>query len=58
MKFMGEPEGAAKVIARALTVKAPHARYLVGRDAQMIAAAQPFLPSALRDRVTRFLVGL
>src|SRR5665213_1208054 len=45
IRFMGEPEGAAKVIAKALTVKAPHARYLVGRDAQMIAAAQPFLPS-------------
>lgn len=58
MRFMGEPEGAAKVIAKALTVKAPHARYVVGRDAQVIAAAQPFLPSMLRDRVTRFLVGL
>lgn len=58
MRFMGEPEDAAKVIAKALTVKAPHARYLVGRDAQMIAAAQPFLPSMLRDRVTRLLVGL
>jgi len=58
MPFMGEPEGAAKVIAKALTVKVPHARYLVGRDAQMIAASQPFLPAAVRDRVTRFLVGL
>jgi NAD(P)-dependent dehydrogenase (short-subunit alcohol dehydrogenase family) len=58
MRFMGEPEGAAEAIAQSLTVKAPHARYLVGRDAQMIAAAQPFLPSVLRDRVTRFLVGL
>jgi NAD(P)-dependent dehydrogenase (short-subunit alcohol dehydrogenase family) len=58
MRFMGEPEGAAQVIAKALTVKSPHARYLVGRDAQLIAAAQPFLPSVLRDRVTRLLVGL
>lgn len=58
MKFMGEPEGAANVIAKALTVQSPHARYLVGRDAQVIAAAQPFLPSMLRDRVTRFMVGL
>jgi NAD(P)-dependent dehydrogenase (short-subunit alcohol dehydrogenase family) len=58
MRFMGEPEGAAEAIAKSLTVKVPHARYLVGRDAQMIAAAQPFLPSVLRDRVTRFLVGL
>jgi NAD(P)-dependent dehydrogenase (short-subunit alcohol dehydrogenase family) len=58
MRFMGEPEGAAKVIAKALTADAPHARYLVGRDAQFIAAAQPFLPSGVRDRVTRFFVGL
>ncbi len=58
MPFMGEPDGAAEVIAKALTVKVPHARYLVGRDAQMIAASQPFLPAAVRDRVTRFLVGL
>ena len=58
MPFMGEPEGAAEVIAKALTVKVPHARYLVGRDAQVIAASQPFLPAAVRDRVTRFLVGL
>ena len=58
LRFMGEPEGAAQVIAKALTAKAPHARYLVGRDAQMIAAAQPFLPTVARDRVTRFFVGL
>lgn len=58
MRFMGEPEGAAKVIAKALTADAPRARYLVGRDAQFIAAAQPFLPSGVRDRVTRFFVGL
>lgn len=58
MRFMGEPEDAAKVIAKALTADAPHARYLVGRDAQFIAAAQPFLPSGVRDRVTRFFVGL
>ena len=58
MPFMGEPEGAAKVIAKALTAKEPHARYLVGRDAQMIASFQPFLPAEVRDRVTRFVVGL
>jgi NAD(P)-dependent dehydrogenase (short-subunit alcohol dehydrogenase family) len=58
MPFMGEPEGAAKVIGKALTAKEPHARYLVGRDAQMIASFQPFLPAEVRDRVTRFVVGL
>ncbi len=56
--FMGDPEEAAKVIAKALTAKVPHARYLVGRDAQMIAAFQPFLPTGVRDRVTRFVVDL
>jgi NAD(P)-dependent dehydrogenase (short-subunit alcohol dehydrogenase family) len=58
IRFMGEPDGAAKVIAKALIADAPHARYLVGRDAQFVAATQPFIPSAVRDRVTRFFVGL
>jgi NAD(P)-dependent dehydrogenase (short-subunit alcohol dehydrogenase family) len=58
MRFMGEPEGAAKVIAKALTASAPRARYLVGGDARLLAAAQPFVPSVVRDRVTRFFVGL
>jgi NAD(P)-dependent dehydrogenase (short-subunit alcohol dehydrogenase family) len=58
MPFMGEPDGAAKVIAKALTVNVPHARYLVGRDAKLMAVSQPCLPSAMRDRVTRLLVGL
>ncbi len=58
MMFMGEPEGAARFIARALTAYAPRARYLVGQDARMIAATQPFVPWRVRDRVTRLLVGL
>jgi hypothetical protein len=58
MRFMGEPEGAARVIAKTLTAANPRARYLVGRDAQLIAATQPFLPAGVRDRVTRLFVGL
>jgi NAD(P)-dependent dehydrogenase (short-subunit alcohol dehydrogenase family) len=56
--FMGEPSGVAKVIGRALTAASPRARYLVGPDAQAIAAAQPFIPTELRDRVTRLVSGL
>jgi|SRR5271166_2979936 len=58
MGLMGEPEGAAKVIGRALTVSAPRARYLVGRDAQAVAMSQPLIPTWIRDRVTRLVIGL
>ena len=56
--FMGEPEGVAKAVGKALTVRSPRARYLVGRDAQVIAAAQPLIPTELRDRITRVVTGL
>ena len=58
MIFMGEPSHAARAIGRALTARSPRARYLVGRDAQAIAASQPFVPAFLRDRATRIILGL
>jgi NAD(P)-dependent dehydrogenase (short-subunit alcohol dehydrogenase family) len=58
MRFMGAPEGVAKTVGKALTACSPRARYLVGRDAQAIAAAQPLLLTGLRDRITRLVVGL
>jgi NAD(P)-dependent dehydrogenase (short-subunit alcohol dehydrogenase family) len=58
MLFMGEPEGAAKAIGKALTASSPRARYLVGRDAQAIAATQSLVPTGLRDRITRLVTGL
>jgi len=58
MVLMGEPESAARVVGRALTSSAPRARYLVGRDAQAVAVAQPFVPTRIRDRVTRLVMGL
>jgi NAD(P)-dependent dehydrogenase (short-subunit alcohol dehydrogenase family) len=57
-RFMGEPESVAKAVGRSLTAGSPRARYLVGPDAQVIAAAQPFLPTTLRDRITRVVAGL
>ena len=58
MTFMGGPDDVATVVGKALTARSPRARYLVGRDAQAIAAAQPLWPTGLKDRITRLAVGL
>ena len=57
-QFMGEPEGVARAVGKALTTRSPRARYLVGHDAQVIAATQPLIPTELRDRITRLVTGL
>jgi hypothetical protein len=44
------------VVARALTVQRPRARYLVGRDAH-IAAMVARLPDRLRDRLVLSRLG-
>lgn len=51
--LMGEPEQCASVIAKALTTSVPRARYLVGLDARLAAAASDLTPTAVRDRVLR-----
>jgi NAD(P)-dependent dehydrogenase (short-subunit alcohol dehydrogenase family) len=51
------PERVAKVIARALTVANPRARYLVGRNAQ-IAARIAMLPAWVKDRLLRPASGV
>lgn len=56
--FMIDPEVVARAIGKALTARAPRARYLVGPDAQGIAATQSLVPTCVRDRVTRLLAGL
>ena len=55
---MGNPRGVAKAIGKALVASSPRARYLVGTDALAIAAAQPLIPTEIRDRVTRLVAGL
>lgn len=45
------PEDAAAAIERALTAKRPRARYLVGRDAKMMAGASRALPAKVYDRL-------
>ena len=56
--LMGAPEAVAHVVTRALTARRPQARYLVGYDAQLLALAQPLVPTAVRDLISRWTLGL
>lgn len=56
--FMGHPRRVAKVIAGALTSPIPRSRYLVGYDAQAFAVVDSWVPTFLKDRVTRAVLGL
>jgi NAD(P)-dependent dehydrogenase (short-subunit alcohol dehydrogenase family) len=56
--LMGDPASCATVIARTLEARWPRARYLVGRDALLLATASYLTPTSVKDRVTRFVMGL
>jgi NAD(P)-dependent dehydrogenase (short-subunit alcohol dehydrogenase family) len=56
--IMGDPSQCAKVIAGALTSRAPRARYLVGLDAQMLNLAETLTPTPVKDRVIRLFLGI
>ena len=56
--LMGEPRSVAKVIGAALKTRSPRARYVVGLDAQAIVRGQGFVPTSVRDRLTRLMLGL
>ncbi len=58
MPFMGQPAMVARAIGSALTSRAPRARYVVGLDAQAILIGQGFVPTPVRDRLTRLVLGL
>lgn len=55
---MGDPVRVAGVVGRALTCRFPPERYLVGLDAVALSLAQRYTPTGLRDRITRFGLGL
>lgn len=57
-RFMASPGSVAKVIVRALTARSPRPRYLVGADAQLMAALESMTPTQLKDRVIRLTLGL
>jgi NAD(P)-dependent dehydrogenase (short-subunit alcohol dehydrogenase family) len=56
--LMGEPRTVATVIVRALTARWPSARYLVGYDAQLVTLTDMVLPTAVKDRLSRLMLGL
>src|SRR6266566_540564 len=56
--YMQQPAGVAAVVGRAMTAFLPRARYLVGCDAQLLLLAECFVPTVVRDRVTRLVLGL
>jgi len=56
--LMGDPRTVATVIVRALTARWPSARYLVGYDAQLVTLTDMVLPTAVKDRLSRFMLGL
>ena len=56
--IMGDPTKVAGTIAGAVTSRHPRARYLVGYDAQAIAAVHPFVPTRIWDRVARTILDL
>jgi NAD(P)-dependent dehydrogenase (short-subunit alcohol dehydrogenase family) len=52
------PERAAGTIERALTAPRPRARYLVGRDARLMAWSSRLLPDRVYDRIVGRALGL
>ncbi len=56
--IMADPSRVADAIANAITASSPRPRYLVGYDAQTIAALQAFVPTRIRDRVARTILDL
>ncbi|MDD5081839.1 MAG: SDR family oxidoreductase [Dehalococcoidales bacterium] len=48
----------ARVVARALTVRKPKSRYLIGQDAKIVAILARFVPDRLRDWLILQQMGL
>lgn len=56
--LMGPPEKVADVIVGALTARSPRSRYRVGPDAHVLALAEQFSLTRVKDPLQRFLFGL
>ena len=58
MPLLASPSRVAGVIGRALTVRSPRPRYLVGYDAQLANLMDRAVPTRIKDRVMRLTLGL
>ncbi len=56
--IMADPAKVARVVADAVTARRPRARYLVGCDAQAIAALRAHVPTVVWDQVARTVLDL
>ena len=56
--ILGSPQTVAKVIAGAIDSRRPRSRHLVGYDAQAALLYDRLVPTAVRDRLTRIVLGL
>jgi NAD(P)-dependent dehydrogenase (short-subunit alcohol dehydrogenase family) len=56
--IMGDPATVARVVVNAIAGRNPRARYLVGYDAQLLAAVERLAPTIVKDRVSRLTLGL
>jgi NAD(P)-dependent dehydrogenase (short-subunit alcohol dehydrogenase family) len=54
----GHPARVAKVVGKALEVRVPRSRYLVGLDAQAFAWAEALTPTPIKDLLVRKSLGL
>ncbi len=55
---MGDPGAVARRVAKVIDDDTPRARYLVGPDAVAMELMSPWVPTAIRDRLSRFALGL
>ena len=58
MPLLASPSRVAGVVGRALTVRSPRPRYLIGYDAQLANMIDRAVPTRIKDRVMRLTLGL
>ncbi len=56
-RLLGDPRAAAEAIGRALTADRPRARYRVGADALLVELLDFLVPSRVKDRLVRKMLG-
>ena len=56
--LMGDPARVAAVIGRAMSSGHPRRRCLVGSDARLLVLTDRLVPTVLKDRIQRMLLGL
>lgn len=55
---MGDPSRVARTVAGVVESNRPRPRYLVGPDAWLLDATTPWVPTIVKDRLSRFGLGL